>query len=209
MKARLILTVSLTALLPLGAAALAQSLPPSPQAEGTPALILPPSPAGSAMAPQLHKAPMGIPGFYDPTTGKFTPSASIVPRTPSSGVARPAAAGSSSTKALSIHTQFSFDSALKPYNTLNCIAGVEYGISAVGIDFFDSDQQTYQTSVGEPPTDVTFTIPFGAAGYAGVKGSMVCSAEDDSGGTHYGQAQDHILIEPESGASIIHLKLEL
>jgi hypothetical protein len=199
MRPRSILSFAALLLLAGFGVAFAQSLPTGPQVVPLPA----PTPSGAPLSPgqiplslgqivqsQMHKRPPGIPGFYDPATGKFTPSGGIVPKRPSGDVA-PNGSGLFS---VDVHTAFIFNGRLKPPNTLNCTAQVEYLIGAVYLSVIGTEEQVLQTSVGAPPTHVVFGIPFGGAEAAFVKGSMACTAEDDSGESYYGDAEGTIAI---------------
>jgi hypothetical protein len=185
-KARLILILSVAMLPPLAAAAFGQPQPPGvqvvPMFPGTPPAAVPLSP-GQILLSQMHKRRPGIRGFYDPATGKFTPSGGIVPKRPGGGGVPNAPADADVT--VHIETESQFDSALKPYNTLNCTAQIEVVFETVFTYEIYEDDRSYQAAVGYPPKATTFGLPITLnSSLSEMQGSMSCTATDDNGVLH-------------------------
>jgi hypothetical protein len=208
-KARLNLILSVATLLPLAVAAFGQSPPPGPQIVQVPALMLPPTPpvAGGMIVPQLRQAPKGMPGFYDPATGKFTPSGGLVPKRPGGGVVPNAPADADFTVHIEIH--FNFDSDLKSYNTLNCTAQIEALFSSIfTYEVGEDDDASYQTAVGNPPEYADFGLPITGNLLSYTKGSMSCTATDDNGVLHQGSDAEALPV-PESGSTGVDMRLDI
>jgi hypothetical protein len=192
MRPRLILGFAV--LLAFAATAFGQSLPPGPQVVQVPALMLPPTPpvAGGMIVPQLHKAPKGIPGFYDPATGRFTPAVSSATKASTSP--------STLTETLTDYVfdmSWQFNSALKPWNTVNCTItmsitpGLSVGVIILPLPFLAYNNEEYSSfSVGNPPPQFVLIGPIQHVGEPiqnvseQLTRTVSCNAEDDSGVIH-------------------------
>jgi hypothetical protein len=173
MRPRSILSFAALLLLAGLGLAFGQSPPPGPQIVQVPALMLPPTPpvAGGMIVPQLRQAPKGMPGFYDPATGRFTPLADAAPQ------GFPAVGG-----AVVFLLNYSFVG-LHATDTVLCTLTASYG-NYVNGQFFSNHATTSSINfaVGDPENRVTIVDEFTpTSAHPYVQASVSCQASDENG----------------------------
>jgi hypothetical protein len=182
--------LSFAALLLIAGFGLALGRSPQPSAQvvplpaPTPPAAVPLSP-GQIMQSQMHKRPPGIAGFLDPTTGRFAPLArSATDPSPSLPTT------SDTPISFTFQMHWSFNSALKPWNTVTCTATVTAFAQGLSLVYLDADK-VYAFSVGNAPPE--FVVATQIVNLSGVEEiSISCGAVDDSDESHYGHFEKNL-----------------